>query len=205
MGIVTVLWTINLRLEFHIHIHYHMQNIWSKSVIPALGSAESNLQRHIEGSHHELYFQSRSQRNIVQQQCTNNLGAFCPGSPIDQFPAHYQPGASHCIKISTIKPSQWPRRPVYWTQASTVKFARHPPPPMPISPFPPKISSIMIVPLYITHSTVFTWWHWTLNSRNTPKNESGISIKSGTLPLSESWWKPFNVPFKIHSWDEARW
>ena len=46
-----------------------MQKIWSKSVISALWSAESNLQRHIEGSHRAQYFQSRSQRNIVQQ-CT---------------------------------------------------------------------------------------------------------------------------------------
>ena len=49
-----------------------MQKVWSKSVIPALGSGESNLQRHIEDSHRALYFQSRSQRNIVQQ-CTRVL------------------------------------------------------------------------------------------------------------------------------------
>ena len=50
-----------------------MQKIWSKPVISALWSAESNLQRHIEGSHRALYFQSRSQRNIVQQ-CTKGAG-----------------------------------------------------------------------------------------------------------------------------------
>ena len=49
-----------------------MQKIWSKPVIWALWSAESNLQRHIEGSHRALYFQSRSQRNIAQQ-CTSQL------------------------------------------------------------------------------------------------------------------------------------
>ena len=54
----------------HIHKKYRMQKIWSKSVISALWSAESNLQRHIEGSHRALYFQSRSQRNI-EQQCTS--------------------------------------------------------------------------------------------------------------------------------------
>ena len=35
-----------------------------------------------------------------------------PPLPIAQFPAHYHPTASHCIKISTIKPSQWPRHSV---------------------------------------------------------------------------------------------
>ena len=48
-----------------------MQKIWFKSVISALWSSESNLQRHIEGSHRALYFQSRSQRNI-EQQCTTD-------------------------------------------------------------------------------------------------------------------------------------
>ena len=56
----------------HIHKKYQMQKKWSKSVIPAIGSAKSNLQRHIEGSHRALYFQSRSQRNI-EQQCTTTL------------------------------------------------------------------------------------------------------------------------------------
>ena len=58
-----------VRVKKIIHKKYHMQKIWSKSVISALWSAESNLQRHIEGSHRALYFQSRSQRNI-EQQCT---------------------------------------------------------------------------------------------------------------------------------------
>ena len=63
-----------------------MQKIWSKSVISALWSAESNLQRHIEGSHRALYFQSRSQRNIVQQ-CTtshspSNIDFNLPGLPL---------------------------------------------------------------------------------------------------------------------------
>ena len=40
--------------------------------------------------------------------------AFCftPSPPLAQFPAHYHPTASHCIKISTIRPSQWPRQSV---------------------------------------------------------------------------------------------
>ena len=62
-------WTKILEGARHIHKKYRMQKIWSKPVIWALWSAESNLQRHIEGSHRALYFQSRSQRNI-EQQCT---------------------------------------------------------------------------------------------------------------------------------------
>ena len=68
-------WTKILEGARHIHKKYRMQKIWSKSVISALWSAESNLQRHIEGSHRALYFQSRSQRNI-EQQCTNSYAAW---------------------------------------------------------------------------------------------------------------------------------
>ena len=72
-----------VRVKKIIHKKYHMQKIWSKSVISALWSAESNLQRHIEGSHRALYFQSRSQRKIVQQ-CTT-----APSAPHVAFVQFY--------------------------------------------------------------------------------------------------------------------
>ena len=47
-------WTKILEGARHIHKKYRMQKIWSKSVISALWSAESNLQRPMWGRHHQL-------------------------------------------------------------------------------------------------------------------------------------------------------
>ena len=47
-------WTTFFATARHIHKKYHMQKIWSKSVIPALGSGQSNLQRPVWGRHHQL-------------------------------------------------------------------------------------------------------------------------------------------------------